>query len=48
MLIHVGERVVELRIGEAPLVVGSREGKERGLAAGELEERRVRHAGYCS
>jgi hypothetical protein len=48
MLILVGERMVELGVGQTPLVMGPREGEERSLAAGELEERGPRHRGYCS
>jgi hypothetical protein len=36
---RVGERVVELRVGQAPLVMGGGEREERGRAARELKDR---------
>ena len=44
VLAGVGERVVQLGIGEAPGVVGGGESEEGGLAPGEREERRAHGA----
>jgi hypothetical protein len=47
MLAGMRERVVELGVREAPRVVGFSQGEERGLAAGELEERGA-HGDRCA
>jgi len=39
VLIGVGERVVQLGIPQAPLVMGGGQDEESGLAPGELEQR---------
>jgi hypothetical protein len=38
VLAGMGERMVEFRVGEAPGVVGRRQGEKGGLAARELEQ----------
>ncbi len=40
------ERMVQLRVLKAPLVVSSGESQESRLAAGEVEHRRARHVNY--
>jgi hypothetical protein len=41
VLAGMGERVVQLGVGEAPRVMRRCEGEERGLTPGEGEERRA-------
>jgi hypothetical protein len=41
MLVRVGERMIEVRIGQAACVMSLRQGEKRSLAAGELEQRRA-------
>jgi hypothetical protein len=48
VLIRVRERVVQLWVGQAALVVRTRECEEGGLAAGEFVERRPGQTAFCT
>jgi hypothetical protein len=48
VLVAVRERMVQLRIGQAPGVMGPRERQEGGVAAGELVERRPVQTAFCT
>jgi hypothetical protein len=50
MLVRVGERMTQLRVGEAPGVMSPCKGEKRLFASGELEERRpvVAQTAFCT
>jgi hypothetical protein len=48
MLIGMGERMVQVGVGQAALVVRPRQGEKGGVTAGELVQRRPAQIAFCT